>query len=332
MWSFSADGGEQRRLGRPAELRKRVAVIAANENYRPIRNWRLQTINANEARSEMGLIVASDPPEAAAIQGEIYGPYCVYAKTLPASYSWRDSPMENLPAGVSTYRLSVEESCLWEPVHPFLYKGYWERGASGQVPVQFGWRVLSHRSGFLSLNGRPFRIQGVRLADADEPALRAMHQCNCNVLLLGDGEWSPLTDRFGPFVLATLPETIVEASHSVLEAGPRKPSIGAWIVPESFSPDHVRKVQEWDKTTLTARWCDAEDVPHDDAVDFLLIRHDRRSLTQSSPPSIPWVAVVESDLFNDGFDGEAWASTADELNETLNESAVCVGWIVGGVS
>lgn len=303
-------------------------MIAAKDQIGGTQRWRLQTISANEARSEMGLIIHDAPSLPGPVAGEVCGPFCAYSTTLTAKYSWQEADLKGARETVAAYRVTVEESCLWEPVHPFLYKGHWQAGDGQPESVQFGWRVLARRQNALTLNGQPLWIEGVTLDQPTEGSLRDVHNVGCNLALIGEGEWTPLADELGPFVLARLPGSEKSAKEAVLQSGPRRPSIAAWIVPPDLT-EHVDDIARLDRTTLIAQWSDKQRTPHSN-VDLLLVECTLDTLAESTPSENAWVAVVATELSAEEFDPDAWQEVQSQLNERLRPMPGCVGWIARG--
>lgn len=284
-------------------------------------NWYLKTIRCNEARSEIGLVVAGVALET--ITGEVRGPYCEYSTTLTATYRWTKAEMP-VPQGVAAYRVAVEESCLWEPAHPFLYRGHWQSDSEEPVEYYFGWRVLSRRDCSLFLNSAPLFLRGMTISYVDDQTLRRLHEIRCNLAWIEDGQWSPLTDEYGPFVFARLPDDAVTV---VKEAGPRKPSIAAWIIDDSIDRQTLDTLRRIDPTTLFAQWKDLADLSEPGEVDLYLVRLPDEEIPEVTDPARPWIAVFDADIEAFIIEDEEWTQQAGQWDERFGSLPGCAGWL-----
>ena len=57
-------------------------------------------------------------PEAVAVRGELRGPFCEIARTLPADFPFRDLA----PERAGSAEAIVTDPCLWSPEMPQLYR------------------------------------------------------------------------------------------------------------------------------------------------------------------------------------------------------------------
>src|SRR3954471_15865420 len=72
-------------------------------------------------------------PESAAVHGELRGPFCEIARTLPA-----DFPFRNLsPDRANMVEAIVTDPCLWSPEMPLLYRIDVQATAGEQVVGEY---------------------------------------------------------------------------------------------------------------------------------------------------------------------------------------------------
>ena len=94
-----------------------------------VASWRLQATRIHETLSRVVLVILPVDGAGLDVAGELVGPICEYATTLTARHPWRRAA---LPAGadprLQAYSIEIPDCCLWEPEHPFLYRGAWSVG------------------------------------------------------------------------------------------------------------------------------------------------------------------------------------------------------------
>lgn len=302
-----------------------------------IRSWRLQTVAANDARSEVGLVLIGDGVGEMSLDGGVSGPQCAYSTTLPADYAWQPADKELIRDDMAAFKLCVEESCLWEPAHPFLYTGAWKTSTSDhEVPVTIGWRVLKLRGSDLLLNGKPYRIRGLAMHQEREKVLRELHDWGCNLLYDPQSHPTPATDTFGPFVTATLPGDPDDAFIAVQDASAARPSLGIWTVPPNFPQESLDQVRKQDPTCIFAQVVgavlSAPEHAFDAVVAELIIIAGRADavLQAGRHAPVPWIAAVQTDKEPDKLKKKDWETISKKLSDSFDEEPQCVGWIACG--
>jgi hypothetical protein len=175
------------------------------------------------------------------LAGRIGGPWCEYAQTLS---SWVPLRVEPSPPPVPQQLRAtalIMDPCFWEPQHPFCYEVELElHDESGLVDERrFRWGIchVSTSRGQIWLNNHRVFLHGVRRAAATTAAeLQAWRLAECDAWLAqATPELCELTDRWGPMLLAELPDvdTDPSAAWAQVERLRNHPSIGVWVLPES---------------------------------------------------------------------------------------------------
>ncbi|MFO0944900.1 MAG: hypothetical protein U1D30_02970 [Planctomycetota bacterium] len=281
------------------------------------------------------------PPSA----GNITGPHCVYSSTLPAKHSMIPlPPTEKLDSRIQVSAFDIPESCLWEPEHPFLYKGAF-RVAENEIPLSLGLRSFAIRQGQLLLNSRPYWFRGRMETPVNEEQLQRFHQWGCNLLVPRQPvspEAITLTDRFGPFLATALTDfpqtTDTTASdpagpipYAFLEhGGPCHPSLGIWWSKEELSTDLVNRIRAFEPSSLFARWIPSHRLPSTCSADLIFVEGNETALPSVGPScQCPWIAVVEG-FSNRELDEATWREASDRLDVSLANAEGCIGWVIDG--
>ena len=130
-----------------------------------------------ESRSVSLAELRVDDDSGSQIHGEIRGPFCRYARTLPASYPIRNG------------RAKVIDPCYWTPSLPYRYelKLHVDRLDGGTVMHQFLWGLrwcVPHKAD-VWLNGKRYVLRAISLAseDAGEVDLLQLRQLACSLML-----------------------------------------------------------------------------------------------------------------------------------------------------
>lgn len=133
-----------------------------------VRDWRLRVLSVNEAQSRIALLVTGDSSQPLAVEGMLSGPKCAYARTIAVDHPFRAARSSSANAASVPFVSLIDEACLWEPIHPFLYEGHWRAGADEPaIPLSVGVRSLAVRANAVWLNGQPFRFRGLSLSWKD---------------------------------------------------------------------------------------------------------------------------------------------------------------------
>ena len=291
---------------------------------------RLRSLGVNEAVSSIALAATDPDASLGSVAGRVTGPRCAYARTIETGYAFRplrsNEDVDNAGAALVA---DVHESCLWEPVHPFLYEAAWS-GAGREGRVEFGFRVLAAQDAGLSLNGQQFRFRGLAGRIEDEERLRLLHDWDCNLLASTDSTPPEAYDRFGPFGMAPLPDDLDAALETLRTTGPTRPSIGIRIVRADRGAEYFDALRAQDPTILFARIARVGEAPSECPADLILVSGAQSALVADPPSSSrPWVAAVESSVDPHSLDAEGWNRLANALDDAFGSIDGCVGWIAG---
>lgn len=306
-------------------------------------NGRLRVLNVSEATSRLALFVEKAGASNDQIDGRLEGPFCIYARTAPTYYRWRPLPQREPSTMYSAFAAEIYESCLWEPVHPFLYLGEWklpDEPAGHRLRV--GLRALTIPKNRLLLNGQPYFLRGLTIpadVDIDEEKLRRLHQWRCTLLTgpkfsADDRKLLEALDQFGPFCGCPLPDPAEQATATLDVAGPSRPSIGLWF----FTGDSAdaAKLHEHDRCSLFALRTAAEDAgstTRPDGIDLLWVEGARAQLLEAAPrlADHPWIASVTDVAIDwNSESDEEWSATATSMDDAFFDRAGCIGWSIAG--
>jgi len=310
-------------------------VTTSGESIDPVASWRLRQLEVSETSSRIALLLTGPDPQAVAVRGQLTGPFCEYAATLPADYYWRMMPLPgNADPRLSAFAVEALDTCLWEPDHPFLYRGSW-RHQNDRESHEFhiGWRTLSIKDGSLLLNGQPYRFQGLAQGLANPPKdkddLRKLQSCRCNLLYDPRDAGTDLTDEFGPFRMLDLPAHADEAMRALDDAGPTRPSIGVWLARQQHDDQVYRQLRVRDPAVLFAEYAPARSIPNQTAADCLLIHGALDDILAAPKPSIPWIAAVGKSADMGDVGADRFEELRQQIEQATQSADQCLGWLVG---
>lgn len=111
-------------------------------------------------------------PAICKVSGSIYGPRCVYARTLPTAFALHGDPLESSEAeGQSSAIAIIPEPCYWTSELPFLYEARLKiRRGGGElqdVTWMFGMRRVEVHGGWLRLERRRTVLRGAIVESAN---------------------------------------------------------------------------------------------------------------------------------------------------------------------
>lgn len=295
----------------------------------------LRPLRLGEART---LLLAAFDPNVSLKQRQAaaaYGPVCAYARTLPFATRYRLHPAPipatfSPPADGKIMAIEIPESCLWEPVHPFLY----ELKSENDSPApSIGLRALSRRQDALLLNGKPLHVRGLAVHSLPADGLtenqhRWLHQIGCN-LLQCDTPLSPATttqrfDQLGPMLaLPNKGESVASLDQRCLT----RPSLTVIVLPAGTSAEEVDEWRRADPTILFAQPFDPS-TPAPANLDLQLVPEQ---LASSQPPAngMPWVVLLDKPFSQPDSDewGTQWPDRAAAWDEHWLSQPGCSGWI-----
>jgi len=168
----------------------------------------------------------------ASFYGNLIGPHCQYARTLPATFSV--PPCEGLPGVANSTQRIITDPCYWTPQLPYLYNFEGEMKLADET-VQ-SW---SHTVGFrrwevegrnLRLERRRIVLRGAVATDESAVDLRAAHDAEV-VLIVNDPSDSFLqqASECGVMVIADLRSFETELTPRLLSLA-WQPSVALVLV------------------------------------------------------------------------------------------------------
>jgi hypothetical protein len=141
------------------------------------------------------------------LAGQLVGPQCEFAQTLPARIPF----VGGRSAGALTAEAVVPDPCFWTPELPFLYRAELElrHGAEkiGTCERLIGIRRLGVRGRWLSFEGKRFVLRGMRCDDwSEDSAAFARETWTAMVLADPSDEVCEFASRRGVLLVADLAE------------------------------------------------------------------------------------------------------------------------------
>lgn len=314
--------------------------------------WRIRQVTCNEAWSRIALLletsnakpldfqvsVAGNPPPGGFYDpptNGLFGPTCPYTRTLKTGYPWKQVKSTATEAGqVVTFLSEIPETCLWEPIHPFLYDARFLSGATETLlQSRIGVRTVGVSGTGYLLNGIRKRFHGLIADRMDAEFLKSVRPLEIEFLWdpsLNIGDLSDTADEFGPFVIRPLPANFESALSMVAEAGPTRPSIGIWLIPNDFDTAQTAKLKVQDPATVFARRLQSTGALDTSAVagaDLLMIDcvSDRIAEVTEQCPA-PVVAVISQKGSVDDILAR-WSNIASDLDRA-SDCPNCIGWLI----
>lgn len=289
-------------------------------------NYHLRAVRVSEAISRLGLVLRTE--NGAVVRGGARGPVCEYTTTLPASFFWRAADRASPAAGLAVFELDIDETCLWEPAHPFRYECSLRVESSGPPGLnetfEIGFRTLAIREGALLLNGRPLRVRGLAVRSLDAESMRRLHAWNAPFVWTDSDD--ALLDRCGLMTFGALDPD--DPMASVDAAGPRRPSIGIWTSNDPLSSELVARLRKLDPTVLFARVVSAANVQAAEAPDLLVIEGEAESvLAAGRRASSPWIARLRGACAVPPRTEEDWSALAERWERFFDAAEGCLGWV-----
>jgi hypothetical protein len=140
-----------------------------------------------EVSTAAARVYAQLPADASAanvqLAGSVYGPFCLYAHTLPVRFPLVDAG----PGKTLLAQTEIQEPCFWSPEMPYLYQTTIELRQAGNVIARTerlaGPRLLTIRSATLEWDREPYRLQGVYRTELSADELPDLHDAGTAVLI-----------------------------------------------------------------------------------------------------------------------------------------------------
>lgn len=206
------------------------------------------------------LATCTEPADGLRLEGHLTGPVCLYARTVEATARIRPEPTGPGVGGTAPLQAAcdVSEPCLWEPEHPFLYRGaveLWQHDRQlDERPLSVGIRVVGATEKQLLLNGKPATLRGAQCPGGDcggAAGIGQWRKAGCHALVGRDFGEETLAeaDRVGVLLVVRLEGSAEEQgahSPSARVAAQRlHPSIGVWAVDADTTVAAVRRADPY---------------------------------------------------------------------------------------
>ncbi|MCC6492382.1 MAG: hypothetical protein IT424_05115 [Pirellulales bacterium] len=151
---------------------------------------RLEEATENAARLAFVAVAPQrDPDEGdpadriSAVSGVLYGPKCLYARTLPTCFTLSGELAPGAPAAASGI---IPEPCYWTEELPFLYEARltvrYASGVQREWSHTFGLRRLEVHGRHLRMERRRTVLRGLASRGVDESILRQARDCQAALL------------------------------------------------------------------------------------------------------------------------------------------------------
>jgi len=187
---------------------------------------------ATDAQARVYVEYTADVPTDATLSGTVTGPFCQYARTLPARLPLVAYPADK--AGTLLSQSVVPDPCFWTPEMPFLYTVDIEVRRGDELHEsdqrQFGIRPLGVRVRDLVFGGRRWVLRGVdkhsingdsisrdiRTASSLEQLLRECHAARAALVVVEpDDEICELASRLGVLLVALVEGPLGDVHNSL---------------------------------------------------------------------------------------------------------------------
>jgi len=121
----------------------------------------------------------------ASFRGNLIGPHCKYARTLPATFSI--PPCEGLPEISNSTQRIITDPCYWTPQLPYLYNFEGEMKLADETVQPWthtvGFRRWEVEGRNLRLERRRIVLRGAEVADESAVDLHAAHDAEVTLLV-----------------------------------------------------------------------------------------------------------------------------------------------------
>jgi hypothetical protein len=160
--------------------------------------------HASDSQAEVEVLGPGTTP-VLGLSGEVYGPKCEFARTLPTKYP------------VTGSKILIPEPCYWTPQLPFLYELElrWQDAEGGDHSFKrlVGLRRLSPRRNSLYWDSRRVVLRGMRVPMVTADLIAAARAADVTLLTPPTDEQCALADRFGTPLIADLRDADSTADH-----------------------------------------------------------------------------------------------------------------------
>ncbi len=191
--------------------------------------------DANPAEARIYVRMPPGDDRVGPIAGQVYGPHCQYARTLPAATPLRDLG----PGSTRLAEAIVPDPCFWTPESPHLYRVEIEIEGERFVHEEFGIRPLAARGRSLWLAGERIVLRGAVQRDVAERSMQAWHEAE--VAMLADDPPDVLcreASRLGVLLVAQLGNSGKDTARELGRLA-RWPAVGAAVL-DAAEPPAIR--------------------------------------------------------------------------------------------
>ncbi len=235
-----------------------------------------------------------DAEEGLTLSGQVLGPFCQYAKTLPAHVPL----VQKGQAGSLLAEAVVPDPCFWTPELPFEYRVRVELHSTPVKPTMassgsllataelpLGIRRLGVRGQDLFLEGKRFVIRGVCRHELDQnPSPSGRGQGEGSNHAQGDSDFVRLLDEFHATQTALC---VINPSDALCEEASR---LGVLLIAEITDPKELPRLARWSAVGIAVLPADAQiEAAVCSAAPNLLLAQRVTDLT--SPPR-PWAQLL----------------------------------------
>ncbi|MBL8830207.1 MAG: hypothetical protein JNM18_24735 [Planctomycetaceae bacterium] len=238
--------------------------------------------DANQAEARIYARLTLDDPHGCTLSGQITGPECEHAQTLPASFRLVDRG-----PGVSLLAESiVPDPCFWSPELPFLYRADVELKRGGEVFARgsriIGLRPLGVRGKRLYWEGKNWVLRGVsRDLLADAPLSDWRENLTTMVVERPDATLLSEASRTGVAIVATCDSASVDPREELRRVS-RFPAVVMFVVGAEQRP--TRAWRQIAPNVILAQRCSREQHELGEATQVVFV--DESSLGEA------WLAPV----------------------------------------
>ncbi len=225
--------------------------------------------DANQAEARIYARLTLDDPRDCTLSGQLTGPECEHAKTLPASFRLFDRG-----PGVSLLAESiVPDPCFWSPELPFLYRADVELKRGGEVLARcsrvIGLRPVGVRGKRLYWEGKNWVLRGVsRELIADAPLSEWRESLTTTVVERPEETLLSEASRTGVAIIATCDAANVDPREELRRVS-RYPAVVMFVVGGEQRPS--RDWRQIAPNVILAQRCSSEQHEVGDATQVVFV-------------------------------------------------------------
>ncbi len=239
--------------------------------------------DANQAEARIYARLTLDDPRDCTLSGQITGPECEHAKTLPASFRLVDRG----PGASLLAESIVPDPCFWSPELPFLYRADVELRRAGELIARcsrvVGLRPLGVRGKRLYWEGKNWVLRGVtRELIVDTPLGEWRESLTTMAVERPDEALLSEASRTGVAIVATCDSASTDPRDELRRVS-RFPAVVMFVVGGEQRP--TRDWRQIAPNVILAQRCSADQHELGDATQVVFV--DEASLGEA------WLARIE---------------------------------------